>query len=151
MVINACLNGQETNREWVMGINACLNGQETKNAHDPSANAHMGVCTCVSSCSDKNDPKSWTSPKEFKIAQLAEDDPNDKFDRPPLQSADEVAEALKYKRTNKVRRVKGVQDSATTSGPSILSNPVFSSFLWGFDSFCKGFGAIFSTVEHCKP
>lgn len=51
---------------------------------------------------DKNDPSTWTSPKEFKMAKLAEMDKNSKFDCPPLQSQDEVAEDLKYKRNNKV-------------------------------------------------
>lgn len=63
-------------------------------------------CVSVSSDSDKNDPASWTSPREFKVTKLSEQDPNDKFDRPPLQSPDEVAEALKYKRTNKVTRME---------------------------------------------
>eukprot|EP00903_Cladosiphon_okamuranus_P007958 g7681.t2 len=50
---------------------------------------------------DKNDPRTWTSPKEFKMGKLTEMDKNSKFDCPPLQSQDEVAEDLKYKRTNK--------------------------------------------------
>ena len=36
------------------------------------------------------------------MGYLAEEDKNSKFDCPPLQSEDEVAEDLKYKRTNKV-------------------------------------------------
>lgn len=38
------------------------------------------------------------------MGKLTEEDPNSKFDCPPLQSQDEVAEDLKYKRTNKVCR-----------------------------------------------
>ncbi len=39
------------------------------------------------------------------MGKLTEEDPGSKFDCPPLQSQDEVAEDLKYKRTNKVRHV----------------------------------------------
>lgn len=51
---------------------------------------------------DKNDPSTWTSPKEFKMGKLTEMDKSSKFDCPPLRSQDEVAEDLKYKRNNKV-------------------------------------------------
>lgn len=37
------------------------------------------------------------------MGKLTEQDLNTKFDCPPLQSEDEVAEGLKYKRTNKVK------------------------------------------------
>lgn len=56
---------------------------------------------------DKNDPSSWTEPREFKLAKLGEEDKSTRFNRPPLRGSDEVAEEMKYKRTIKVRN--GVQ------------------------------------------
>ncbi|CAM9726838.1 unnamed protein product [Pylaiella littoralis] len=79
---------------------------------------------------DKNDPRSWTSPKEFKMGKLSEQDPNTKFDCPPLRSEDEVAEALKYKRTNKAIYAAVRDEEAAALTKSLEKEPALPKRRW---------------------
>ena len=62
------------------------------------------------------------------MVKLQEKDKNTRFDRPPLKDPDQVAEEMKYNRTNKV------------SGCTARVSPLFKMFLCFKVFFCWGGG-----------
>ncbi|CAM9432320.1 unnamed protein product [Ectocarpus sp. 6 AP-2014] len=81
---------------------------------------------------DKNDPSSWTNPREFKLGKLTEQDRSSKFDRPPLRSQDEVAEDLKYKRTNKAIYATVREEEAAELTKKLEKEPKLPKRRWAY-------------------
>ncbi|CAN0062338.1 unnamed protein product [Ascophyllum nodosum] len=81
---------------------------------------------------DKNDPDSWVEPREFKMVKLQEKDKNTRFDRPPLKDPDQVAEEMKYNRTNKAIYAAVRDEEAAELTKKLAEKPALAQKRWAY-------------------